>query len=148
MVCCWTGRSEMARPADQQVGPTNNQKEVKFSVYSVLSGSIFDLQEQPDKEMGLRSIRFPISLQGCAIQVEESPRQLPATSGRARGPNGYTQTVLEVAMIRAPKGLASFGCTLGTDGPRAWAKATFERSNSVPRHKSASGRTTLKFLCI
>lgn len=40
------------------------------------------------------------------------------------------------------------GWTLGTEGPFAWAKAAFERSISVPRHKSASGRTTLKFLPI
>lgn len=38
------------------------------------------------------------------------------------------------------------GCTFGTDGPCAWAKATRERSSRVKQHKSASGNTTLKFL--
>jgi len=36
------------------------------------------------------------------------------------------------------------GCTSGTPSPRAWAKQTFDRTNRVLRHKSASGSTTLK----
>jgi hypothetical protein len=43
---------------------------------------------------------------------------------------------------------AGSGCTSGTAGPRAWGKAIFERSRSVPRQRSASGSTTLKFLCM
>jgi hypothetical protein len=48
-------------------------------------------------------------------------------------------------LFRASKGLKFLGWTFGTDGPSACAKATFERNIIVPRHKSASGRTTLKF---
>lgn len=39
----------------------------------------------------------------------------------------------------------NFGCTSGTDGPRACLKCVCDRNNRVPRIKSASGRTTLKF---
>ncbi len=43
-------------------------------------------------------------------------------------------------------GFFARGCTSGTAGPRACLKCTGARSNSVPRDKSASGNTTLKFL--
>ena len=42
----------------------------------------------------------------------------------------------------------AFGCTFGTDGPLACLKWTLERRSKVPRHKSASGKTTLKFFPI
>lgn len=40
------------------------------------------------------------------------------------------------------------GCTFGTDGPSACLKWVFARSIKVPRQRSASGSTTLKFLCM
>ena len=40
------------------------------------------------------------------------------------------------------------GWMLGTEGPVACAKWVFERAMKVPRHKSAIGKTTLKFLCM
>jgi len=42
----------------------------------------------------------------------------------------------------------AFGCTFGTEAPSACLKCTLERSSSVPRQRSASGNTTLKFLCM
>ena len=44
--------------------------------------------------------------------------------------------------------LLAFGWTSGTDAPCGCLKANFARNRSVPSSKSASGSTTLKFLCM
>src|SRR5271170_5558509 len=57
-----------------------------------------------------------------------------------------TQDNFFAAAARILNGWLPRGCTFGTDGPCACAKASLERSGSVLQHKSANGSTTLKFL--
>ncbi len=49
---------------------------------------------------------------------------------------------------RGSNGAQASGCTLGTDGPSACLKWVLARAMKVPRQRSATGSTTLKFLCM
>src|SRR4051812_26489968 len=56
--------------------------------------------------------------------------------------------LLELQTGRLIEAQAPRGWTSGTDGPNACLNFTLDRSRRVPKQASASGNTTLKFLCM
>src|SRR5581483_10336605 len=69
--------------------------------------------------------RHNLQLSTFNLQLEAEPLQTATGSGFSRVSRGWTS---------------------GTEGPRACLKLTLDRSSSVPKQRSASGKTTLKFL--
>ena len=98
------------------------------------------------------------TISGLRAGSTKSPRTFrrPSTRQRAhRKPHSHAAELsLKPSSARSAAVASSLpwplrrGCTSGTPTPRGWAKRTFDRGSNVPRHRSASGRMTLKFLCM